>query len=101
MFNSKFRITQLFGENSSYYSQWNLRGHEGLDLVPLGEDWNLLSIIKGTVIVDDDTPRECYGNNIKIHDPETNIIIQYCHLEKNFVSIGDKIRLGDCVGVMG
>ena len=39
-----YKITQLFGESPTYYSQWGFKAHEGIDLIPTDSDWNIHSM---------------------------------------------------------
>ena|SRR3990167_4016829 len=54
VFNTQFKITQGFGLNSAYYSQFGLSGHEVIDLIPSGSDWTVLCLEDGKVVKDID-----------------------------------------------
>ena len=46
-FKNGYKITQLFGNNPTYYSQWGFKAHEGIDLIPTDSDWNTHSMEDG------------------------------------------------------
>jgi len=96
-----YKITQLFGANPSYYSQWGFKGHEGIDLIPLDSDWNILSMEDGIVLRDIDFPRDNYGNYCVVWNRENQRAWWYCHLKNNKVSLGQEVKAGDVLGVMG
>ena len=105
IFKSDFRVTQAYGVNYDYYKQFGLAGHEGLDIIPVNlNDWAVLSPEgDGEVVKDIDNPKDggAYGNTITIWYRKLKIALQFCHLAKNFVSIGDKISKGQEIGIMG
>jgi hypothetical protein len=101
-FYSPYRITQAFGANPQYYKKFGLKAHEGLDLVPVSNNWTVLSLSNGVVVRDEDKPRSgAYGVFLTIWDKENKKAFQYCHLEKNVLGVGDIIRTGDVLGKMG
>lgn len=103
LFNSKHRVTQTFGVNSTYYAQFGLKGHEGLDLIPTGTVWDVLCLEDGVVVrdIDDATLGKNYGKNVTIWHPIISKATQYCHLAKNNVSMGQRLIKGDKIGLMG
>lgn len=100
-FNKEYKITQLFGSNPSYYSQWGFKGHEGIDLIPLDSDWNVLSMEDGVVLRDIDLPRDNYGIYCVVWNRKNKRAWWYCHLKNNQVSVGQEVKAGDVLGVMG
>lgn len=100
-FNKGYKITQLFGANPSYYSQWGFKGHEGIDLIPLDSNWNVLCMEDGVVVRDIDSPRDNYGIYCVVWNKENKRAWWYCHLENNQVSVGQEVKAGDVLGVMG
>lgn len=101
-FRSKPRITQAFGARPEYYGQFNLKGHEGLDCVPTGTVWDVLALEDGIVVNESDDPRSgAYGIWVTIWHPSIKKATQYCHLQSNYVSGGDKITKGQRIGTMG
>lgn len=105
LFDSQFRVTQAFGVNAAYYKQFNLRAHEGVDIIPTGNSRLIFSLEDGIVVKDDDiagNPRtDAYGINITIWSPKIKKAFQYCHLVVNYFALGDEVKKGDPVGVMG
>lgn len=105
LFNSDFRITQGFGARPEYYSQWGLKGHEGLDLVPTKNDWTVFCLADGVVVKDDDIAgdkrTDAYGINVTIWHPKISKATQYCHLVDNCVSLNETVIAGDKIGKMG
>ena len=115
IFKSKFRITQPFGPDhfltikekqikaSDYYAKWGLRGHEGLDLVPGGNVWDVLCLEDGIVVrdIDDENIGKNYGKNVTVWHPAIGKATQYCHLNRNSVKVGERLTRGQVLGVMG
>jgi hypothetical protein len=97
------RITQKYKNNPTYYAQFGLKGHEGLDLVPLSGSWDIFCIEGGEIIKDIDDPRGggAYGNNVVIWNKANKRAWYYCHMASNQVSNKQTIRRGDKIGVMG
>lgn len=102
LFRSKHRITQEYGVNKDYYSKFGLQGHEGLDLVPTGTDWTVKALADGVVVKDEDNPRSgAYGVYVTLWHPSLKKATQYCHLASNSVSLGQNVKEGETIGVMG
>ena len=103
LFSSGYRITQKYGNNPTYYSQWGFNGHEGLDCVPanLQQSWDVLTPEKIEIVRDYDTPRDNYGVMVVGICWETKRSWWFCHLEKNYCKVGDVIEAGKPVGKMG
>ncbi len=103
IFKGGYRITQLFGENPDYYKQFGIPWHEGLDLTPLDDKWEVYTLpLVGKVVRDEDNPRSgAYGKYVTVWYPEINMAYQYCHLETNYVSIGDDLTPMQMIGKMG
>ena len=77
--------------------------HKGIDLV--GTDKTVRAVVGGVVgqsiIITDPTNRTSeWGNYVRI-DGEDGRLYYYCHLSKRFVSRGDKVSVGDVLGVEG
>jgi murein DD-endopeptidase MepM/ murein hydrolase activator NlpD len=97
------RVTQEFGVNHEYYGTFGLKGHEGVDLVPIAPYWGIHALEEGTVIVDDDTGDErryVYGDNVRIQNKDGRILL-YAHMAENCVQLGQGILKGQIIGVMG
>lgn len=99
-----FYLTQSYGVNPSYYGQFGLLWHEGVDLGDLQDPnaWVRCITPKGRVIQDSDNPKSgSYGNYVVVWDYEQKIAIWYCHLEVNYVKLGQELKAGDVIGKMG
>lgn len=103
LFKSKFKQTQGFGENPQYYKQFGLAGHEGGDYIPTGTVWDVLCLEDGVVVrdIDDVQLGKNYGINVTVLHPLIRKATQYCHLASNNVSMGQRLKRGDKIGVMG
>ncbi len=53
------------------------------------------------VVRDRDVPQKDYGNFVVIWNRENHRGWWYCHLAKNVVSLGQEVRAGEILGVMG
>lgn len=113
-FRSKYKITQEFGPDhfltingkqikaSEYYGKFGLSGHEGIDMVPTGTSWEVLSLSDGVLVNESDDPRSgAYGIWCTIWSPSNGLAFQYCHLSENYIRPGDKITAGQKIGNMG
>ena len=104
-FRSKYKITQVFGNNPEYYGQFKLKGHEGIDLIPTGTVWDVLSLDDGVVVLDDDfvgsVSSDPYGKIVTIWHTKLNKATMYCHLSENTVSQGQVVSRGEKIGTMG
>ena len=103
VFRSKFKVTQGFGVNSDYYKKFGLKAHEGIDLIPTGSVWDILCPEDGVVVRDvDDAPTgKNYGKNFTIWHPNSHRASQYCHLNSNNIKVGDLVKVGQVLGIMG
>lgn len=103
-FLDKYRITQIFGDRANYYGKFGLKGHEGIDLVPLGGTaWGIHALEGGTVIVDDDDGDKrgaAYGISVRIRTKDNKVFL-YAHMSENCVKLGDVIETGQLIGIMG
>lgn len=96
-------MTQRFGANPQRYAAYNLLGHEGIDLKPRGFYWGVHAAEGGVVVLDDDFergPGDPYGIQVRILAPSGRLTI-YTHLSENTIYLGQKIRAGDLIGIMG
>lgn len=99
IFKSKPRITQFFGANRKYYSQYNLFGHEGLDLVPTGTEQTIFSWMHGKVMRV--YYSEVYGITCILHEKKCGLSWRIAHMKSCQVSEGDFIEYDDIIGIMG
>jgi len=101
---SPFKVTQKFKANPTYYKQFGLLGHEGLDIVPTGKDISIFSLLhKGKVVKDIDMEAKggAYGNHCTIWYPDIGEAWMYCHLNSNTVFLGQEIEPSYYLGQMG
>lgn len=94
------RVTSPFG--------WRTLGgireyHNGIDLV--GSDKTLVSPVYGTVrssiFITDSTNRTSeWGNYVRI-DTDDGLQVFLCHMESRKVKVGDRVKVGDVIGVEG
>ncbi len=98
-----YQITQVFGVNPDNYSQFGLKGHDGLDLVPRDSDITIHCVEDGIVTKDIDDPNvgKAYGIYVVINNASSLRSWYYCHLSVNNVSVGQAIKRGDVIGKMG
>lgn len=91
-------ITQNFGENPSFYTQWGFPGHNGVDFgIPNGTP--VLAAAKGTV---DKVSFEDggYGNYVKLKhlDGSTTFYTYYAHLMQASVAAAQNVEAGAVIG---
>lgn len=113
-FNWQHNITQLFGVNYNLYKKtFNLEGHNGLDIIvrdtKKGYGTKILAAHDGTVRrIDSDFPTKTKGNGIYLRSDRmdnlgSGVYIEtiYWHLSDFTVKVGDKVKAGDTIGLMG
>ncbi|MEG2597597.1 MAG: M23 family metallopeptidase, partial [Oscillospiraceae bacterium] len=93
IFNGKYKITQTYHDR-----------HKGLDVVGLS-DKNVRSPIDGvvrssTLITDHGNLTWEWGNYVRVDDADGNKLY-FCHLAARFVKVGQKVKVGDPLGIMG
>ena len=91
---SPFGWRTLFGERVY---------HKGIDLV--GTDKTVRAVVGGVVgqsiiITDPKNRTSEWGNYVRV-DGEDGRLYYYCHLSKRLVSRGDKVSVGDAIGIEG
>lgn len=96
-------VTQRFGENPDRYRPFGLKGHEGIDFVPQGEDKKVYAVESGIVWrdVDDPVQGKAYGNNVVVFCAWSRRLWYYAHLAENYVQKGDRVLRGQALGLMG
>ena len=77
--------------------------HKGIDLV--GTDKTVRAVVGGvvgqsTIITDPKNRTSEWGNYVRV-DGEDGRLYYYCHLSKRLVSRGDKVSVGDALGIEG
>ena len=77
--------------------------HKGVDLV--GTDKTVRAVVGGVVgqsiiITDPKNRTSEWGNYVRV-DGEDGRLYYYCHLSKRLVSRGDKVSVGDALGIEG
>jgi murein DD-endopeptidase MepM/ murein hydrolase activator NlpD len=100
----KGNITQYFGENVELYAKavpGLTKGHNGIDIVaPWGTP--LLAVEDGIVIdLKDDATG--YGKYVRLMCDDTTESREwtYGHLSYILCKVGNKVKAGDCIGLMG
>lgn len=101
IFSHGYQVTQTFGNNPSYYGQWGLAGHEGLDVVPNDSDWNVHAVEPGIVVRVYPATVDNYGLHVVIWNPLTSHGFWYCHLQSIAVQLNQQIQADQIIGVMG
>ena len=102
---SPYRITQKFGENKLDYSQFGLKGHNGVDVaVPRGTP--ILCPFNGTIFElkdDTDAGGSGYGNYTRIRFVDSGRAYQWTfghHLPNTGWKVGDDIYQGDVIAMV-
>ncbi|MEM7802325.1 MAG: peptidoglycan DD-metalloendopeptidase family protein, partial [Chloroflexota bacterium] len=91
-------ITQPFGANPGYYSQFGLPGHEGVDIRALSGT-KIFCVAQGRVYrVHRDHSNHNYGIHVRIQHRDGYQTI-YAHLEEVFVDQGDVVQAGTVLGI--
>ncbi len=91
------RVTQKFGLRPEVYSQFGLKGHNGVDYrAKVGTPF--YAVAAGKVIRVEHNPKG-YGKHIRIENTEG--LTLYAHLDKTFVKKGDSVLVGDKIGLTG
>lgn len=106
LFRIGYTITRFYGEEIDYYKKVSggllTHGHEGLDIVPKDlTNTDVLSVSDGICIKDFDTPNGVYGIYVVIWNVAKREAFFYCHLAQNFVTVGESVKEGQAIGIMG
>ena len=101
LYESEYKITSPFGPRNLY---GDTRSHKGIDCVGITSK-NVLAVCDATVvssqiILDKTNATWEWGNYIKFDDGY-GYFPHYCHLSKRLVFKGDKVKLGQVIGVEG
>ena len=91
-YKGRFKVTQIFKEAK----------HKGIDLVGL-DSKNIYSTVNGTVEAArwDTHPTGGMGLYIRIREDGTNRRFYFAHLSEVFVKQGQRVKVGDKIGVEG
>lgn len=101
IYSGNFKVTSPFGQRT-------LNGkkdyHKGIDVVGLTNKY-VCAVVGGTVrsscIITDKSNRTWeWGNYVRI-DGDDGKRYYYCHLNKRLVSVGQRIKAGDHIGIEG
>ena len=94
------RVTQNFGENPPDYKPFGLPGHEGLDLLAL-TNANVYAASDGKVYQSSHPNNHPYGLHVRIRHTVGNKVYKtvYAHLQKTFVTNGQKVKAGELIGM--
>lgn len=101
IYSGKFSVTSPFG--------WRLlngqgNNHKGIDVVGV-DDNHVCAVRSGVVgssqiITDKSNKTWEWGNYVRI-DGDDGMHYYYCHLDKRLVSVGQRVRKGDHIGIEG
>jgi murein DD-endopeptidase MepM/ murein hydrolase activator NlpD len=92
------RVSQWYGGNAATYSQFKMKGHNGIDLaVPVGTP--VFAPISGIVKVIDD--KEGYGLHIKIRNASSGCEVVLGHLSGCLVKDGDFVGCYQKIALSG
>lgn len=99
--------SESFRVSSPYGSRPDLGGwHAGIDLVDLSPDRIVTAVMGGKVIRSRIAPYSGtdrtweWGNYVAVQQDDGRIAY-YCHLEERSVDMGEIVRAGDRIGIMG
>ena len=89
------RITQRFGKNPSFYREFGLAGHEGLDIA-CDVNTHVLATHDGWTV-----PKwgPIYGNQVWLYGD--GFLTLYAHLNATSVMRGQEMKTGDTLGLSG
>lgn len=92
------QITQAYNNNPTFYRQWGLTGHEGVDIHAPYES-RIFSVAPGAVYlirtVDDN---HAYGNAVYLKHAD-GYRTAYAHLKQLHVRVGDEVQGGQLLGL--
>ncbi len=100
IYKGEYKITSPYGPR-------NLNGdnrfHKGVDFV--GTDKTIIApcdgiIQRSTIITDKSNPTWEWGNYVRL-DTEDKHLLYFCHLSKRLVTVGQKVKKGDIIGIEG
>jgi murein DD-endopeptidase MepM/ murein hydrolase activator NlpD len=90
-------VTQGFGERPEYYKKYGMNGHNGIDFrAPVGTP--IFAGFEGIAHVTD-SGNVGYGLHVEIWKPNGKLLT--AHLSKVFIKDGQKVYMGDKIGLSG
>ena len=90
------RVTQIFGARPDYYQQWNLAGHEGIDVsTPIGTPVSAAHDGLVQRLYSPDT----YGVWLQVWGDD--VMTAYAHLSAVTVTSGQRVTAGTPIGLSG
>lgn len=99
----KFKVTSPFGWRTLNGERNN---HKGIDVVGI-DDKNIRAVVAGTVgrstMLDkatDTTLTWQWGNYVRVDGDDGNLYY-YCHMSKRIAKVGQRVEIGDILGVEG
>ena len=100
-FDSDFKVTQEFGVNKKFYSKYGMRGHNGIDIIPVGANWTVKSVFGGKIVRA--YFNDSYGWRVAIWNKKMGIWECHNHLEyiDKSIKYGEEINPGITIGKMG
>ena len=93
------RVTQWYGERPEYYSQFGLRGHNGIDYSAVVGS-SVHAVADGVVAWVDIDPKG-YGNYIRVWHAPLRIFSLVGHLSETLVKKGDTVTQGQVIAKSG
>ena len=102
LYEGEYKVTSWYGPRK--LANGDARIHKGIDCVGLTSK-NILAVCDATVIssqiiLDKSNPTWEWGNYIKLDDGH-GYFPHYCHLSKRLFSKGDKVKVGQIIGMEG
>lgn len=100
----KVYITQKFGERPEVYSQFGLKGHNGLDYrtrfidSPLGRRY--VTAAADGIIEEIRYDTKGYGIHIR-QRCQAKMLLIYAHLTKPYVAVAEVVKAGQRIGLTG
>lgn len=97
LFIGNYKVSQLFGKNPAMYQQFGWKGHNGTDFA-CPTNTKLISCVDGIVTTAFNNIGG-WGYHLYIWDKVQNIMVIYAHLKELNVKVGDKVKIGQLIGL--
>lgn len=98
-----FKVTSPYGFRTDPFTGKSGTWHGGVDLV--GEDKTVTSVCDGKVlisrIVTDANDRTSEWGNYAAVQADSGEVVYYCHLASRAVNAGDRVEVGQIIGIEG